>query len=391
MNGEGTLRAHGDVGLQRAGQGTVVDSRPIRLRSGDVVSVRHGDAKVSLPGSGKLELRDGSTVRFRSGAALEAGSLLVESGTSPVRVDAGVGEFIIDGIAHVDHELAAGIGVYKGKATLKSGREVNVGWLRQVTVPSVGVAPDPEPLRVDSADPWDQRFLGTAIDLTSQLDGQTRYVNANAPAGAGETPAFYRRTLRPLEATPSFDDYLLRSVVPDGSAPAPGDAFVAASIALSAPGPFPERWKAIFDLRSKGAQWGIVVLDQRADPAAVLALVGGSVNESALAPRAAAPVDAALSGAGQPVIVPGARPAPLPAGVSPPLTTPVVPTTTRTRPTTTSPPRPKPTSPPSTVLPPPPSPVPTVPQSQDPAPAPPTPPAADPLASIARSLLGLGG
>lgn len=384
MHGEGTLRAHGDVGLQRAGQQAVLDGRPVRLRAGDVVSVHHGDAKVALPGGGKLELRDGSTVRFHSGAALETGDLLVESGTSPVRIDAGVGEVVVDGAARVEHELAAGIGVYKGKATLRSGRTVNVPWLRQVTVPSVGVAPDPQPLRVDSSDPWDQRFLGTAIDLTSELDGQTRYVNANAPAGAGETAAFYRRTLRPLATTASFDDYLLRSVVPDGSAPAPGDAFVAASIALSAPAPFPERWKAIFDLRSRGAQWGIVVLDQRADPAAVLALVGGSVNESALAPSPAAPVDGAPSGAG-PTVFAGTRPLPLPSGVTPsPVIAPTT-STTRTR-ATTVPSRPKPTSPPSTVLPAPPSPVPTVPPSQDPIA-----PTVDPLVGIAQSLLGAGG
>lgn len=358
----------------------VPNGRNLRLRAGDVVTVKRGSARVSLPGGGRVDLREATTVRFSGGPVLEAGDLLVQSASAPVRVDGGIADLSVAGTARVSHGLALDVGTYKGQTTVSAGRTVTVGWLRQVTIPSVGVAPDPVPLRLSASDPWDTQFLGQAIDLTSELDSRSSYVNANAQSGTSSA-VFYRRALHPLASDVSFDDALLKSASPAG-APAPGDALVAASIALSGPGTLDNRWHAVFDLRAQGAQWGIVVLDQRADPAKVLGLLDGAVTTSAVAPTLAVLAESA--------------PGPVPAVNPPPVTTPgvtsttgsTVPKGTRRTTTTTAPPRTPTTQPPPTV----PLTIPTVPQSQPPSPTPPPPlaPILDPVVGIMRSL-GLGG
>ena len=366
----------------------VPNGRNLRLRPGDVVTVRRGSARVSLPGGGHLDLREASSVRFSGGPVLEAGDLLVQSASTPVRVDGGIADLTVAGAARLSHGLALDVGTYKGQTTVSSGRTLTVGWLRQVTIPSVGVAPEPVPLRLSASDPWDTQFLGQAIDLTSELDSRSSYVNANAQSGTGSA-TFYQRALHPLASDVSFDDALLKSASPAG-APAPGDALVAASIALSGAGPFDNRWHAVFDLRAQGAQWGVVVLDQRADPTKVLGLLDGAVTTSAVTPTIAVLAESA--------------PGPEPTVANPAVTAPgAIPTTTSTAPkgtrrttTTTSPPRTSPTQPPPTV----PLTVPTIPQPQSspptptptpiPTPPPPLAPILDPVVGIMHSL-GLGG
>jgi hypothetical protein len=229
-------------------------------------------------------------------------------------------------------------------------RTLAVPALRQVTVAALGLLPNrPAPIVLSSADPWDRQFLGTAIDLTVELDGASRGFTPNAPA---DTADFFRRALTPLATEVSFSDQLLSATRP-ASAPAraPGEVLVGASIALAAPSrsaSFDQRWSAVFAFRDEGAAWGLVVLDQAADPATVLDLIGRAVNQPVL--LFSAPVRS--------VPAPGLGGPPpelaSPAVTSPPATT--SPAGSKGRPPVTSPSRPAPTSP-GPVPVPPPSPV----------------------------------
>ena len=42
--------------------------------------------------------------------------------------------------------------------------------LRRVEVPALGELTEPQPIRYDTADPWDQRYLVDAISLDQQLE-----------------------------------------------------------------------------------------------------------------------------------------------------------------------------------------------------------------------------
>lgn len=362
------------MSLSHLGAQPVAVTRTVRLQTGDLVTVGSGTAKVALPNGGHLELRAGSSVRFRSGPAVQSGDLLVQSASSPVHVDAGFGDVSVDGTVRLQRDLALNVGTYAGTATLHSGRTLVVPWLREVEVPSVGVAPDPTPLRISDADAWDVRFLGQALDLTRELDDRSRYVDANAAPGADQA-VFYRHAFTPLATTIAFDDALLRSAYPAG-VPHPGDAFIATAIALSGPGPFADRWHAAFALRASGAQWGIVALDQHANPTGVVELLNTAVSASAVTPTVTALADGPPVTA-IPSVATATRPVPVLPGVA---TT----TTTAARPRPTQPPKPKPAGPTTTTTTLLRNPLPTVPPGQ--ALSQPLAPMIDPVVGIARAL-----
>jgi hypothetical protein len=325
--GIGILESHGDV---RVGRVMVGAGLTRRLVANDLVTVAAGTAVVDLPAGGRLEMRAGTSVLFAATAQLEAGDLLVESGRQAVRVDSAVGSLAVAGDARVRRDLALEVGTYRGTTTVSAGRVVTVPALDQDTVPAVGVAPVPSPIHLQANDPWDERFLGTAIELTSQLDAQSAYVSANTVGADTHTVAFYRRAVVRLASTPAFTDALLASL-PEGPPP-PGDGLVAAAIALAGPGSFPSRWHDVFALRQAGGQWGVVTLAERADPGLVLQLVGEAVDGSTLAPRAT-------------MVAVGPVTATLPPPPAPALTTP--PSTAST--TTTQPTRPRPGHPTTTT------------------------------------------
>ena len=278
VSGEGTIRTQGDVTVVRAGSTVAV---PVKqgdhLGTGDLVDVVVGSATVNLSAGGRLELRTGSVVRFAGGPQLRSGDLLVDSPKTSVPVETSIASVDVTGIAKLHRDLALSVGTYSGKAVIVSTRTVTVPRLREDTVASVGFAPDPLPLQLDANDRWDERYLGVAIDLTNQLDSQAGYLTANIPAGEPVTAAFYRQDLQPLAAETGFTDALLTSV---SAAPSPGDAVIAASIALAGNGAFVDRFHAAFTLRQQGGQWGIVALDQAADTDKLLGLVGTAVDQA---------------------------------------------------------------------------------------------------------------
>lgn len=275
-----TLRASGTVS---SGGQLVHGTGPVHVRAGDLVSVESGTAVISLPGDDKVELRKGTSIRLGDGLTLVGGDLLAESGTTPMRITTAIADVVVHGAARLQRDLGLTVGTYAGESTIAAGRTVVLPALTQDSIPSVSVIPTPSPLRLDAADPWDQRLLGNAIELTNQLESQSRYMTANVPATTAATSAFYVRDLQALKSAPVFDDALLHSVTLAGGAPPAGEGLAAAAIALAGPGDFASRWHAVFALRSVGAQWGIVVLQEAANPARVLELIDGAVGSAALA------------------------------------------------------------------------------------------------------------
>jgi hypothetical protein len=362
---EGSLKLQGAArisGPEGSRELTRTNGPDIRLRTGDELSIASGSALVSLPSGDRLELRAGSSVSFSGGPDLEAGDLLVEATRGPVKVQSAVGPVTVTGIAKLQRDLAVEIGTYQGQATVVAERTVTVAALQEDTVPAAGLVPDPSPIQLSASDPWDERYLGTAIDLTSELDSQSNYVTANTPPALALSVTFYQHTLPALATTPAFTPALLLSAVPSlvPSSPPPGDALVAAAIALAGPGSFADRWHNVFDLRAEGGQWGVVALAEDASPTTVLNLVNSALNESTLAPPTA-PIAISVPGQSTPTPAPAVfSTAPTPnTTVSPPAgkpvssTHPAAPATTPKpgHPTATTPPPPT-TAPPTTIPPP---------------------------------------
>src|SRR5437660_150162 len=164
--------AHGQAPFSPAGDGG-------SLHAGDRLRVDDGSAVVRLSGDRQLGLRKGSQLelgpeptRSEPAPVLTAGDLLVTATGRPAGVGTGDTEVTVSGgSAHVSRGLATVVASYTGSATIDSaGRTLVVPALRQASVAAAGLLPPrPTPLSYSASDPWDQRFLGDAIDLGNQL------------------------------------------------------------------------------------------------------------------------------------------------------------------------------------------------------------------------------
>ena len=287
--GSRVLIGEGSQGLK-----PVEGRRTVQL--GAQVKVLAGSATVELEDGARLEVREGSEVRLGSPIVLDAEDLLVTAGKSAVRVSAGGSEVTVSGVARVTRDLAVSAAAYRGSVTMHSAaRTLEVPALRQAEVPSLGVLPlHPEPLRYNTADPWDRRFLGTAMDLTDQLESRSHGFTSSLRPGEGQTPGFYRLLIPALEEEPAFDDDALR----EGRDP--GETLVGAAIAVTGKqGTFVERWTRVFTFKDEGATWGLVALDQQvSDPGALVETVDVAIGSKPAAesfafilqPTAAPPV-----------------------------------------------------------------------------------------------------
>lgn len=337
--GEARLEVDGRAIVSRGdAEEEVVDGRT-DVGPGDRVEVTEGVATMALRGGVRFELRAGlrdaadTVLRMDDVPDLEAGDLLVSAPESTMVEAAGTTIVVRRGAAQVSRSLGMGVAAYDGAVELDSaGQERPVPALREMSVPALGRPPQsPRPLDYDENDPWDRRFLGTAIDLGDRLAAlATGYTN-NLNPGEGRTPGFFRLVLPGLDDEPEFGAELLDLQRP------PGETLVGAAITdLGRRGAFAERWASVFAFRDAGARWGLVALDQAVSGTPLLGSIEQAVSSSPLAFGA-----------------------PPPAGPGP--SSPSPPTTTGPTPTPTSPPptAPPPTSPPTTE-PPPPGPVPPV-------------------------------
>jgi hypothetical protein len=314
----------------------------VRLSDGDLVpagdQVRvqgsHGEAGLTLAHGVRLSLPAGGELTVGLVPELTAGELLVETGGGAAQwVKAGESSFAVarSSAARLHRSLDAGTAVYVGRIDIASaGRRLAVPALRSASVPALGLVPSQaSPLVLDPTDAWDVRFLGSAMDLSAELDAGSAGFSAQAP---------------------SVDQASLLSLVPgavgDGGllrGRRTGDQLVATAIATSAPGGFSARLPSVVGFRDEGASWGLVVLDQAgAQRGRVVTLVRAAIADwlgrsggfaSVAATPSPIPV-AAVGGGGAAAPVTGGSP-------SPTTTTPVLPTTppvTTPNPPTTAPP-----------------------------------------------------
>ncbi|CAN5597647.1 hypothetical protein BH20ACT2_BH20ACT2_10430 [soil metagenome] len=319
--GEARLVVDGLAEIVRVGGDTEQVDDSAMLDDGDVVTVLEGTGQFELPAGVTLEGRmaadeadEGSRLRIGEVPELLAGDLLVIApdaaaitlGGTDVALDRGDEGTVA---ARLSRTFAVGVAVYQGAAAIDSaGSAAAVDGLRQIEVPAPGRVPrTPVPLVYDTADPWDRRFLGEAIDLSKQLDA----VSGPYSASVALTPAslnadFFSRVLPGLA-----DETGLAEALEERPAAPAGETVVGAAIVtLGTDGTFADRWEAVFEFRDAGAEWGLVARDQGVPGGPLLEVVreAASVTEFDFSPPAE--LAAALPGADLGAVPPTVTPVP---------------------------------------------------------------------------------
>ena len=266
--------------------GSVLDvTRSRTLKSGEQVTMVDGTAELSLGDGRLLELRKGTVVRLgvQRGplgkevprGELVTGDVLIQAANDAATVVAGDSTVEVNpqSVARVSRNLAVVVGVYRGAAGVESaGRPANVRALRQRTVPAPWLPSRETPLMFSDSDPWDQRFLGEAIDLGNQLVATSRGF-ANPPGvGPGSSVGLFLEIL-PQLIQPGFDVSLIDPTR------APGETLVGAAIALvGTKSNLAERWSLAFAFHDEGAPWGLVALDQGASREPLMSTIDGAIR-----------------------------------------------------------------------------------------------------------------
>jgi hypothetical protein len=345
-----------------------------KLVVGARVRVLEGTAIVQPGDGGRIELRSASELRYDLQPFLQSGEALVEPAKRPLSiVSDNATTRVTNGATRISlKNLALTVGAYRGAPVLESGdAKVTVLALRQGVVAARGLLPDQlAPLRYDAVhtDPWDRRFLGSAIDLGEELDHLRDGFDRNLGPNQGHTPGFFQVVIPDAAKQPSFPSLFDAQV---GVNPDPGENLVGSVIALrSKQGSFDDRWRSVFGFRGAGATWGLVALDQQLDDF-------GGLRNDVFAAVGRANLDFTL-----PVAQRGSSRTPI-TGTTPPTTRP------GTTPTTQPGGSPPPTTPPTTL--------PITPPVTSPVTVPPPPPTGtpvdqvlDPLVDTANNLLGGG-
>ena len=313
------------VGERGQGLREIEGSRTVH--TGAQVKVLEGTASITLEDGALLEVREGTELTLGTPVVLDAADVLVTAGKAPVKVSAAGSEVTVDGVARVTRDLAVAAATYRGTVTMHSAaRVLRVPALRQGEIPSLGVLPNrPDPLRYNTADPWDRRFLGTAMDLGDQLESRSRGFTSSLRQGEGRTPGFYRLLIPALENEAAFDD---ESILEGRD---PGEALVGAAIAVSGKrGTFADRWATVFAFKDQGASWGLVAMDQGVtDSDALVTTVDSAIGSQEAARRLAFVAPPVVPAAAPPPVVPETPlTAPTPTSPTPRAPTPVTPTPT---------------------------------------------------------------
>jgi hypothetical protein len=176
-------------------------------------------------------------------------------------------------VARISRHLAIVVGVYRGGAGVESaGRPASIPALRQRTVPAPGLPSRPTPISFSDSDPWDQRFLGEAIDLGNQLVATSRGFTNPPGVGPGSSVDLFLQIL-PRLIQPGFDASLIDPTR------APGETLVGAAITLEGTkSTFADRWRDVFTFHDDGAPWGLVALDQGVSREPLLSTIDGAIR-----------------------------------------------------------------------------------------------------------------
>lgn len=293
------LELDGRARVTAPGENRTLDEGEHTVRVGDTVRMLDGDAVLKLPGERELWLRatdgDASIVEIAATPNVVDGDV-VALGEDGLHVTAGdVDVRVARGAARVQRGLGVTVGMYRGSAAVRSaGRSLDGGLpaLRQVSVAATGLLPRKAvPLVYDDKDPdpWDQRFLGDAIELGGFLDTQSRGFTSQLGPVASVDAALLERVLPPLA-----DQAWLGAKLGAAERSA-GEALVGAAIVVETGGPLEGRWDDVFSFRGAGARWGLVALDQQVKRDALKGRLIDAVGRSPLL-FAAGPVRAGAGG-----------------------------------------------------------------------------------------------
>jgi hypothetical protein len=305
----------------------------VGVKSDEQVRVVDGTATITLGDGRQVSLRRGTQVKLVKAPgggdrpSLIAGEILVEAPRSPLTVNAGDSDIeVATGAARLSRDLTVVVGTYMGTSTVTSaGTRLAVPALREVNVPGVGLLPPrAAPLSYKVGDPWDERYLGDAIQLGDELAARSRGFTAQLRPGEVANAGFYRQLIPALASQPDFE-----SVVAAPDRPA-GETLVGLAItAEGTRGSFGDRLQQVFSFHGEGAAWGVVALDQGVKRVTILGTVDEAlgrgptlVAEQPVAPsrtsrsssRSAAPTPAT-----EPEPAPVEAAAPAPSSTSPPL------------------------------------------------------------------------
>lgn len=262
----GRLTVKGQAEVLRPGEERreVTGSRDLKL--GDRVRIRQGTAVIRLPGDRRLELRMGTDIELQAAPEgksvrpmLLGGDLLVVSDAVPLALAAEGAGISVQGDARVSRGVALLLAVYQGHADLRTADSgLVVPALRQAALPPTGQFPaKPTPLEYSAGDPWDQRYLSAAIELTDQLNARSQGFTAQLGPTEGRSFNYFRDLFPHLASEPAFTAALVNP------SRLPGETLVGAAITIEGTRvTFAERWNQVFTFRDEGAAWGLVAFDQ---------------------------------------------------------------------------------------------------------------------------------
>jgi hypothetical protein len=260
-------------------RGTPVAAADALLRAGDTLTVQHGVAGLRTA-LGTIYATGGSVVAITSGAPrVVRGDVLVEGKEMVVGMRAATAT--INGAARIRQGLTLEVDVYRIGAVVRTAVEtVGVGRLRRAIVAGNGSSlVSIAPLVINPADKWDRRFLGTAIELDAGLVARSRGLTMQAGNDASQV------VTKVVDATGYTDLTLLKNE-------AVGELVVAAELA-HASHLGSNAVKAALHLRSLGASWGLIALEQglHALPAPIAGIDNVVVPVGSASSVAGVPVD----------------------------------------------------------------------------------------------------
>jgi len=242
------------------------------LHQGDTFDLVTGQADLRLSGSVRMDALAGASLVMGARPELRQGDLLV-SAQEPTEVTAAGTRVRFDGTdeapvaGRLSRTAGLSVGLYRGAARVDSaGTARALRALRRVDVPALGEITGVQPIRFRADDPWDRRYLGDAIALDRRLAQLLPGFQRSALHHGGGAQGLAAMLGR-VDGMPSARS-LTRLVDPDRPLQ---DVLLGATIAsLADGGSYAHRWSEALRFRDAGATWGLVALDRRVSPGAVL-------------------------------------------------------------------------------------------------------------------------
>lgn len=255
-----------------------------RLGPGDRFTLERGTARFELADEVRYEAlgpsgdEAGTELEMALQPRLRTGRLLVSapSGTT-VRSGSGTVSLGVGSVARVTQTLAARVDVFRGRAELATaGLAEPVGPLRSAEVVAEGEIGRTRPLTYVDTDPWDRRLLAPAFALDRSLGPLV----AGLRTARVDPVALTERVREQVDAPGAAELAPLLAARRGGL-----DGVVALAVVGSGErGDFDQRWARGVRFHDAGAPWGLVAMDLRADPDAVVDALTGAVDEGDGAP-----------------------------------------------------------------------------------------------------------